>query len=65
MDLTLILLFLPLLGLLMLGLALLIKRSDKGPLLYGHRRVGFKGREFKCWKFRTMVVNGDEILEQH
>lgn len=49
----------------MLGLALLIKGSDKGPLLYGHRRVGFKGREFKCWKFRTMVVNGDEILEQH
>ncbi|MBM3604183.1 MAG: sugar transferase [Alphaproteobacteria bacterium] len=64
-DLILILLVLPLLGLLLIGLALLIKVSDKGPLLYGHRRVGFKGRGFKCWKFRTMVVNGDEVLEQH
>ncbi|MEE2860711.1 MAG: sugar transferase [Pseudomonadota bacterium] len=64
-DIALVLVALPLLGLLMLGLALLIKRSDNGPLLYGHRRVGFQGREFKCWKFRTMVVDGDAVLEKH
>lgn len=65
LDITLVLLALPLVALLMLGLALLIKRSGKGPVLYGHRRVGFGGQEFKCWKFRTMVVNGDEVLERH
>lgn len=65
LDIALILLVLPFLGLLMLGLALLIKQRDKGPMLYGHRRIGFDGREFNCWKFRTMVVNGDEVLEQH
>ncbi len=65
LDITLVLLALPLVALLMLGLALLVKRSGKGPVLYGHRRVGFGGREFKCWKFRTMVVNGDEVLAQH
>ncbi|WP_265499700.1 sugar transferase [Paracoccus beibuensis] len=64
-DIVLVLTALPLLGLLMLGLAVLIKRADNGPLLYGHRRVGFKGREFKCWKFRTMVVDGDAVLERH
>lgn len=65
LDIALILLVLPFLGLLMLGLALLIRQTNKGPMLYGHRRIGFDGREFKCWKFRTMVVNGDELLEQH
>lgn len=50
---------------LILGLVILLKLTDSGPLLYGHRRIGFGGREFRCWKFRTMVVNGDEVLEQH
>jgi exopolysaccharide production protein ExoY len=65
LDIALVLIALPFLVILMLGLALLIKQGDKGPLLYGHRRIGFQGREFKCWKFRTMVVNGDEVLAQH
>ena len=65
LDVALMLVAIPLLALVMLGVAILIKRTDKGPLLYGHRRVGFQGREFKCWKFRTMVVNGDEVLARH
>lgn len=65
LDIILVILALPLVALLMAGLALLIKRADKGPVLYGHRRIGYGGREFKCWKFRTMVVNGDEVLEHH
>lgn len=50
---------------LILGLTVVLRLTDSGPLLYGHRRIGFGGREFRCWKFRTMVVNGDEVLEQH
>ena len=33
-------------------------RLDGGPAFYGHRRVGEKGREFMCRKFRTMHVDG-------
>jgi exopolysaccharide production protein ExoY len=49
--------------LLMAGL--LVWLHDRGPVLYGHKRVGRQGRQFKCWKFRTMVQNGDEVLAAH
>jgi len=44
--------------------ALLVKCSSRGPAFYGHGRIGEGGRRFRAWKFRTMVVNADEILEQ-
>ncbi|MES5097771.1 sugar transferase [Agrobacterium sp. BA1120] len=43
----------------------LVKFSDRGPAFYGHRRVGHNGRSFHCLKFRTMVMNGDEVLRQY
>ena len=42
-----------------------IRLSGAGPALYGHQRVGLGGREFHCWKFRTMHVEGDRILRAH
>lgn len=45
-----------------LMIAALVKFSDNGPVFYGHSRIGHNGRIFKCLKFRTMAVNGDEIL---
>src|SRR5262245_1287421 len=54
---TLIMVLLPLLSI----LALLVK-LDGGPVFYGHRRVGLGGREFRCWKFRTMVTDADRVL---
>ena len=65
LDIGLVLLGLLLLWPLILGLVVLLKVMDPGPVLYGHRRVGFGGREFRCWKFRTMVVDGDAVLERH
>jgi exopolysaccharide production protein ExoY len=50
---------------LMIPVALAIKAADGGPIFFGHRRVGRQGREFRCWKFRSMATNGAEILEQH
>jgi exopolysaccharide production protein ExoY len=50
---------------LMLGVALLVKLTSKGPVFFGHDRVGFAGRRFRCWKFRTMVVDGERVLEDH
>lgn len=46
-------------------LALLIKVSDRGPVFYAHRRIGRNGNVFHCLKFRTMVINGDEVLARH
>jgi Undecaprenyl-phosphate galactose phosphotransferase WbaP len=37
---------------------------DGGSVLYGHKRIGAGGRVFKCLKFRSMVVNGDDVLRQ-
>src|SRR5438552_1336210 len=46
---------------LMLVIAVLVK-LDCGPILYGHRRVGANGQNFRCWKFRSMVVNAARVL---
>jgi exopolysaccharide production protein ExoY len=37
---------------------------EGGPILFAHRRVGLGGREFRCLKFRTMVVDAEERLAQ-
>lgn len=42
--------------------ALCVKFSSPGPVFYGHKRIGQNGKEFKCWKFRSMVVDADKQL---
>jgi exopolysaccharide production protein ExoY len=37
---------------------------DGGPALYAHRRVGPDGQFFRCWKFRSMVTNGDAVFHR-
>lgn len=37
--------------------AVLIKLTSKGPILYSNERVGFKGEHFRCFKFRSMVTD--------
>jgi lipopolysaccharide/colanic/teichoic acid biosynthesis glycosyltransferase len=44
-----------------LVIAVLIKLEDGGPVFYRQERIGYKGRLFKIWKFRTMVVNADKL----
>ena len=48
-------------GLLMLGVgvALVIIFGSRGPVFFRQRRVGHKGRQFNCYKFRTMHVGAD------
>jgi exopolysaccharide biosynthesis polyprenyl glycosylphosphotransferase len=43
--------------------ALLIKLEDGGSIFYGHKRITLAGKEFKCWKFRTMAVDADKRLQ--
>ncbi len=42
----------------------LIKLDSRGPVLYRAPRAGRKGRLFRCYKFRTMVLNADALKDQ-
>ncbi len=46
-------------------IAFLIRLDSPGPALYRRRVMGVGGRQFDAFKFRTMFVNGDEILAKH
>ena len=49
-----------LLSSLFLIVGLLVKMTSKGPVFYRQIRVGRYGRDFKIWKFRTMVKDADK-----
>ncbi|HCQ8414734.1 TPA: undecaprenyl-phosphate galactose phosphotransferase WbaP [Klebsiella michiganensis] len=38
-------------------------KQDGGPAIYGHERIGKDGKSFKCLKFRSMVTNSKEVLD--
>jgi lipopolysaccharide/colanic/teichoic acid biosynthesis glycosyltransferase len=42
-------------------IALAIKLTSRGPVLYGHDRQGLHGRVFRCLKFRTMVEGAHAV----
>jgi len=41
--------------------ALLMKITDRGPVLYHQTRIGRWGKPFQIWKFRTMVVDAHKM----
>ena len=45
----------------MVALAVAIKLEDGGPVFYRGRRVGAGGVPFRIFKFRTMIVNADQL----
>mgnify|MGYP006283403757 CR=1 FL=1 len=47
----------------MLMVALGIKLTSPGPVLFKQKRVGLRGRTFYMYKFRTMVVNAEELKD--
>ncbi len=66
LDLLVILLFLPLWLPLMILIMVAIKSTSAGPTLYRQERVGYRGRRFMLYKFRTMKVNVDtSVHESH
>ena len=46
-------------------LAILVKLDSPGPVFHRRRVLGKDGRIFYAFKFRTMYVNGDEILARY
>jgi Undecaprenyl-phosphate galactose phosphotransferase WbaP len=64
MDLTIVILGGIVLLPFLLFIALLVKLSSPGKVLYGHTRIGKAGKYFTAYKFRSMVENSDEVLQK-
>lgn len=47
----------------LLAIAFWVYHDSPGPVIFKHRRVGRNGKEFNCYKFRSMCVNSKEVLE--
>ncbi|MBW4680418.1 MAG: sugar transferase [Microcoleus vaginatus WJT46-NPBG5] len=41
--------------------AFLMQLDNPGPILYSQIRCGYKGKKFRIWKFRSMVVGADRL----
>lgn len=63
-DLSLLLCASPFFILLTVLIAILVKCTSKGPIFYGHKRIGKNNKMITVWKFRSMVMNADEILKE-
>ena len=46
-------------------ISIAIRLDSPGPVIHKRRVLGVNGHPFYALKFRTMFVNGDEILDQH
>jgi lipopolysaccharide/colanic/teichoic acid biosynthesis glycosyltransferase len=65
LDIGVILLLLP--GLTIIGgiVALVVKCGSRGPIFFRQKRVGYKGKTFVCFKFRTMQVNAETVSHRN
>jgi len=64
LDVVFILLILPLVLPLAILVGVLIRMVSKGPVLFRQERVGYLGRKFMCFKFRTMFVGAETAAHQ-
>jgi Undecaprenyl-phosphate galactose phosphotransferase WbaP len=48
-----------------IGVAVLIKLTSPGPVIYGHKRIGAGGQSFNTWKFRTMYSDSENVLREY
>lgn len=62
LDLAITVLAAPLITVLVLLSAILIRLEGKGPIFYSNERIGYRGKTFRAWKLRSMVVNSDETF---
>jgi len=48
----------------LLAVGIAIRLESKGPIIFSQERIGRGGRRFKIYKFRSMVVNAEELKEK-
>jgi Undecaprenyl-phosphate galactose phosphotransferase WbaP len=46
-------------------IAVIMFSTDRGPILFGHERIGHNGKRFRCLKFRSMVTDSQQALARH
>jgi lipopolysaccharide/colanic/teichoic acid biosynthesis glycosyltransferase len=46
---------------LLLFISIAIKLTSKGPILFRQKRMGLNGKMFNIFKFRTMIVNAEQL----
>ena len=63
LDLLLVFLVLPVAMPLGMLLAVLVRLTSRGPVLYRHQRIGQYLQPIRVWKFRTMYQDSDHVLE--
>lgn len=64
LDVFVVLLVLPIVLPVMLLVALVIRVVSKGPVFFKQERIGYLGKPFTVWKFRTMHANADARIHQ-
>lgn len=65
LDIVVTILLLPLLIVLCLGVALMIRFDSQGPVLFKQKRVGMNGVEFDFYKFRSMYMDSDDSVHRN
>ena len=63
-DITCCLLAMPILGIFSFFMAIVTRLVSPGPILFKQERIGFQGRRFRIYKFRTMYVSADTGVHQ-
>ena len=43
--------------------AIMVRLADGGPALFSQERIGRDGKTFQCYKFRSMIINSQEVLD--
>ncbi len=64
-DLVMCMIILPLIAIPMLVIAIAVKLTSPGPVIFKQQRYGVKGEKIEVWKFRSMTVceNGDKVKQ--
>ena len=50
---------------LLAAIAVMVKLTSRGPVFFGHTRIGYRGQRFTAWKFRSMRTDGAAVLARH